>query len=46
MTFEDLFKYPPAHFEHHLGQLSAGSVSRCSSDSDPHYIKGESVDMV
>ena len=46
MTFEDLFKYPPAHFEHHLGQLSAGSVSRCSSDSDPHYIRGESVDMV
>ena len=26
MTFEDLFKYPPAHFEHHLSQLSADSV--------------------
>ena len=36
MTFEALFKYPPAHLEHHLSQLSAGSVSGCSSDSGPH----------
>ncbi|MEP6850493.1 MAG: DinB family protein [Acidobacteriota bacterium] len=29
MTFEALFKYPPAHFEHHLSHLSAGNVSGC-----------------
>jgi hypothetical protein len=28
MTFEALFKYPPAHFEHHLRQISrAASVT-------------------
>lgn len=46
MTFEDLFKYPPAHFEHHVSQLSAGSVSGCSSDGDEHQIADETVDRV
>lgn len=36
MTLEALFKYPPAHLEHHSSQLSAGSVSGCSSDGGPH----------
>lgn len=27
MTFEDLFRYPTQHFEHHLRHLSAGSVT-------------------